>query len=1243
MEKTSTVQIDEAIRPYLNEIAERLWSGHGAVMVGAGFSKNANGIVNSGFPDWSQLGDLFYEKTHGLKPDDKKYLNVLKLADEVQATLGRPALDQLLRSNIPDKASEPSQLHIKLLNLPWTDVFTTNYDTLLERTCSSVTSQKYDVVVNKEDLVYSEKPRIIKLHGSFPSERPFIITEEDYRRYPLEFAPFVNTVQQALLENMLCLIGFSGDDPNFLHWIGWIRDNLGSQNAPKIYMVGIVNLSDAQKKLLEQRNIILVDFTQTPGVEGSHYNALDRFCDYLLSRKEEDNRLEWPMNQKSIHPNMNNQDKIAQLKDIIVEWESARVTYPGWCVLPEDRRDYLWIFTEHWINFINTKDGIPDLLDIQYTYELNWRLEKCLCPIFHGISELISNILQKYNPFPQADSINAALITPVRPEYKELAWDKIKIMWLHLCLSILRYYREEGYFDKWQETNKLLEQLNQYLSPEQKARLHYERTMYALFALDVPDVRKQIKEWPSNESLPFWETKRAGLLAEIGQVEDAEIILEQSLKSIRAKLNLKPITTDYSLVSQESVTLYLFEHVRNYTSFRKRNMEKQEVLLQQLTERRNILKQYKCDPWNELKLFENKLNRLATEKQDVSEKKEFDIGSITLTYHMGGGDEEAISAYAFLRFCEDTGIPFNISNYALCNKSAKGTLSRISKYSSYWALATLIRIGDANIVDNIYNRESINEYDIAFVDTLVDGYLSAIKKSQNDINTGDGLHADTLSLLLFRIIPEILSRLCCKCSFTAKEKVLDFLLDVYKNDRRSNYRGINNLTNRLIESLSNHQQYNIIPKLLEFPVLGNIDPVTEREFLNPFHFLRINKEHILNWEKSKIEEAQIRSLLIQSNSKVQSIRRWAVTSLVQLYQLDLLGTVLSAEFGNTLWAQVDEYGFPANTVYKHRYIFINIAHPKEIDVVSLFKKYVQSTSFLIQKNKGKSGVSITRGNIPVCKDLVHASKYIVWGEDEVIFILMRVVEWWDADKEYLKKDEQGSPFVSISDEFRSRFINLINILEEVILPTLNPKTHKDIKDTVGRILSELEKYGLPSLRAEARSIYVFPERKKEIISKIENALVSNNNELVADGLEAILIVLLNYKNSQNEPEISYLLDLLGQIIKWRRKYGLAQALDAVAILINKRPDLCTHELEDCVLKGLAQLADETNLLSNFFQFDVFEKLLLRRSAASLAYIMYENYSKQGKQVQATIKKWEEICRSEKEFAEIRNQWIKIDE
>ena len=103
-----------------------------------------------------------------------------------------------------------------------------------------------------------KRPRIVKLHGSFPAQFPLIVTEEDYRTYPAEFAPLVNTVQQAMMETVFLLIGFSGDDPNFLSWSGWIRDNLGP-SAPKIYLAGYLNLSPHRRRMLEGRNIAPID------------------------------------------------------------------------------------------------------------------------------------------------------------------------------------------------------------------------------------------------------------------------------------------------------------------------------------------------------------------------------------------------------------------------------------------------------------------------------------------------------------------------------------------------------------------------------------------------------------------------------------------------------------------------------------------------------------------------------------------------------------------------------------------------------------------------------------------------------------------------------------------------------------------------------------------------------------------------------------------------------------------------
>ena len=430
MNNKNETLIPQDIRFYFHEIAERLWSGHATIMVGAGFSRNAkkSDPTKKDFPTWNQLGNIFYEKIYGQDPDEKQhYLNVLKLAGEVQAAFGRPVLEHILRQEIPDEDHEPSDLHKKLLELPWSDVFTTNYDTLLERARAKVTSQKFDVVIKKDDLVYSEKPRIIKLHGSFPSERPFVITEEDYRKYPRDLAPFVNTVQQSLLENTLCLIGFSGDDPNFFSWIGWIHDNLGKNNSPKIYLIGLLNLSEAQKKLLEQRNIVSLDLSVLPNVNGNHEKAMNVFLDFLASQKKSEKNIEWPGTQKSLSP-QGNEDSVNQLLAILKEWETIRNNYPNWIIVPEDRRSSLWTYTLFWIPTFKTISSLSIPADIEFLFEMNWRLEKCLSPIFNDMIDDYEKILNRYNPFPETIIIEGA-INPKSLDYMSLPWERIKNKW----------------------------------------------------------------------------------------------------------------------------------------------------------------------------------------------------------------------------------------------------------------------------------------------------------------------------------------------------------------------------------------------------------------------------------------------------------------------------------------------------------------------------------------------------------------------------------------------------------------------------------------------------------------------------------------------------------------------------------------------------------------------------------------------------------------------------------------------
>ena len=54
-------------------------------------------------------------------------------------------MENILKEAIPDEDYGPSEVYTKLMELPWRDVFTTNYDTLLERAADKVSKRRYNV------------------------------------------------------------------------------------------------------------------------------------------------------------------------------------------------------------------------------------------------------------------------------------------------------------------------------------------------------------------------------------------------------------------------------------------------------------------------------------------------------------------------------------------------------------------------------------------------------------------------------------------------------------------------------------------------------------------------------------------------------------------------------------------------------------------------------------------------------------------------------------------------------------------------------------------------------------------------------------------------------------------------------------------------------------------------------------------------------------------------------------------
>jgi hypothetical protein len=141
----------------IQRLAEYLAENKASVVVGAGFSRNAipiDAACPEIFPLWEDIAsELYFRVYHLLNEDFQKgqdnlenELTPLEIASLFEFKFGRTELDTLIRKIIPDEKYRPGEAHTHLLSLPWKNVFTTNFDTLLDRANTDDLKDKYSVL-----------------------------------------------------------------------------------------------------------------------------------------------------------------------------------------------------------------------------------------------------------------------------------------------------------------------------------------------------------------------------------------------------------------------------------------------------------------------------------------------------------------------------------------------------------------------------------------------------------------------------------------------------------------------------------------------------------------------------------------------------------------------------------------------------------------------------------------------------------------------------------------------------------------------------------------------------------------------------------------------------------------------------------------------------------------------------------------------------------------------------------------
>jgi len=1186
-----------SIRPYLDEIAQCLWSKNASIMIGAGFSMNAKPMFDNAkrFPSWQDLGNVFYKKVRGEEIKDAKYnfFDPLKLAYEVESNFGRSVLDSILRTNIPDSDYKPSELHQILLSLPWTDVFTTNYDTMLERAAESVSERNYKVIVHKDNLVHSTPPRIVKLHGCFSASTPLIISEEDYRTYPQKYAPFVNTVQQTLLENTLCLIGFSGDDPNFLKWIGWIRDNLGAQNAPKIYLIGVLNLSTSQEKALAQYNITCVDMSLCEGVnEHDHTGGIKKFINYCESRKEDESQKGWELSNKLIHSRYNStnvptdDDILNEFTELIELWKKERTSYPNWLIVPNELRRKLWAYTKNWSSAFDKEIPIPTSLLKNFIYEFLWRKEKSLLPIFDNEVSLIKSSIN--HDFSDDNGGNKQT--------------------LYIALALLRYYREEGKKEDW---INLFDTVSDYFNGQNNSDyLIYERALYLLIDNKSVELTQLLSRWSAGNSSAIWMYRKASILAEINKLTDAQDILEKVLIKTRRKINASTSVIDYANVSLESYILVLLTNVNRALSIKEGDFLAK--VKQDYVERLNELRQFQCNPWQEIQLLELEVKHEPTRLKSISVTNGFDIGSQHTTHHFSGENTEALNAFRLLRFFEDASLPFSLPRMNIAVAGANNAIKRVATYAPFWSMSTMLRTRSKKSTELIFTRASLSRLDTAFIDRLAINYIELLRTF---VNEGDSLYE------YGSMLPEALSRLCCRVTLDVKDELLNLIGKIYSNQpTRHKYQSLDELIRRLILSYSDKeiiQRLGQITDIAYYVVANNGKEVNPYTCPNPFkYFLDLVVPDFKNKKPEvKLSTDKIKLFLNAMESDNTAVRQNASLTLIRLKHLGFLNKNQEKSLSSKLLSHKDEHGLPINTGY-YKFAYIELFDGKS-EVKAALRNYILNATPLIPGNTSPPN-TVDSGTF--ANELIGSNRFMNWSDKELQIHAKKLINWWQSDKATFEGSGNNSEFIK---EIKNRVTLFVECIDVIVIQ--NNLT--EFKDTISKIVSEFQELELDYLCLKAAAINYIDFDKTEFINEIEGALSTFEDQQVLDALWAMHRLL-----GKSDKTNAIYFNILATFINYSRGQYLTNAFQVVINILEDKSSTLNPKLESSVLNALSKV------INGFEQLNFEENLALKKIAAGLANELITYYIVSDNSIPPVITAWKKLCDSTDEFAEIKNQW-----
>jgi hypothetical protein len=1245
----------------LRHVAAKLWKnpnglGHASVIIGAGFSKNAISMshaqqASSGFPSWAELTDVMVDElySHENSDDRKKrktgasgaVSNALRIAEEYEAARGRGQLDSLLKRAIPDLDFEPGPIHNALCELPWADMLTTNYDTLLERAARAQLERTYQSVLSQQDIPTTQQPRIIKLHGSFPqSKQPFIITEEDFRTYESRFPAMVNLAQQCLAEKTCCLIGFSGDDPNFLRWSGWVRDVLGKSHMQPVYLVGLHEHSPSQKSLLAKRHVHTIDLSPLfpskdwPDEGQRHQVATTWFIEALKALKPTET-YDWPETAKGSLTDLAMPAGVPALplsNKVQLETEFAQ---PNYIQLPEEKEgpetpdnfDELPAaeqikFQAESLEYLNTRNSGSELDQKIDTITTIWKSNRLLYPgwlvlPWSNHQKLVEKTATWNSLIPEQ-----ACKQPDRQKaliwLSELAWrlEKALMPWsaeminavesridlsklgsngteheTNLALELLRAFREDGRGGEFLELlEKLIDLPN--LPVHANDFISQQTVLFHLEGWRIKDALSSLLGWDTSLSNALWKAKRAALLGEFRP----DLALEDAVGALQSLQN-RPDMSDLYTRSREAVVLWLTTVLTGWDHDERHNYDS----------RRRAIQRKGFDAFN----FEERLKETLQElpRADLNDPKK-----------LRATETQTGRAYSMRRYIEDTAGLISSPGVTVYANSVKNAVPWMAISDPEEALRLSARYRSSSERDFTFPTHMLAALGRICIADQVSGLLEAISFLTEKLDLmkrygSDGREPNARDLIddknrnsLLRAAISYGQRLQMVMAEEQRSNFTNLLLGVRKAARDYEWQTLNRAEEAIHDFLPNLSDLRLsllAPELITQPICG-VDgfprsPLEERDVIVSASFKEADALADGGIENYDVLNTAIERLLVLQRPDEAFENRW--TSSLRLSfatRQKLLSTDQLGSFLSNLEQQLDEVASDVSIATNCKAF-----HPVDLLTIAVgnrgkYRKMVLDIianapwpNFLQRNDEGNvtgirhlgpfkdpSNLAVELTVEPWVSSEFHLQPSD-WNTAQIMAYLSRASDWLEEELPKLIDHEGRDRFGggwSSKGQLTWRCDKICNFCNNVVLIG-----HSDNKEALqaasaltARIYELLPHFGIKYAPILIHSGAI---SAAELTKQVRELYAGND---VSDKLTALMAVLVwatSAKHVGIEPPPSALVTEFAVMIRTRREPDLGWALDIARILLNRCPDLIEPAFCEDVLLGLSYLAEETNPLA----------------------------------------------------------------